>query len=95
MVSEVFQLGTGELVVPQADLPQFVQLREVLEAFQLAVGHGNSLHVDELLKELLVALCQLSDLNIIENERCLILFRVRVYTEQLLKLFFYPGHPHS
>ena len=39
MVSEVLKLGTGELVVPEADLPQFVQLREVLEAFELAVGH--------------------------------------------------------
>ena len=57
MVSEVFQLGTGELVVPQADLPQFVQLREVFEAFQLAVGHRDPLHVDKLFKKLLIALC--------------------------------------
>ena len=49
VVTEVFKLGTCELVVFQADLPQFMQFWEVLKTFQLAIRHRNSLYIYELL----------------------------------------------
>ena len=95
VVTEVFKLGTCELVVFQADLPQFMQFWEVLKTFQLAIRHRNSLDIYELLQELLVAFCELSDLYAVKDERCFELFRVLVCAKKQLQLLFDTGHLHS